>query len=375
LDPMPLSELETPCVIVDRGKLTANIQQVQALADQAGVALRPHAKTHKCLEIARMQMEAGAVGLTVATPAEALAFLQGGIRDLTLARPLVDPARLTGLLDAARMAGARLAFTADSARGVEALDAAARRVDRAAPVFIKVDVGFRRCGVMAHEPRLLELLAAVDEAPRLDLAGLLSHPGQVYQAADAREARAVSELERALLLAARDRAAAAGLELRALSAGSTPTVLAAERFDGLTELRPGNYVFLDLTPLNMGLVERPRLALSVLSTVISANAEYAIIDAGSKRLSSDTNGRAQVGDPDLGLAFPVDEDVRWARPAPIVRLSEEHGWVRRADRRFAVGDRLRVLPRHACAVTHLASTLHVASGDRIIARWSVVARG
>ncbi len=364
------ADLETPAVLVDSARLAANIARVADIARRAGVALRPHVKTHKSLEIARMQLAAGACGLTCSKADEALVFIRGGAPSVTCAYPIADPRKLDRLLQAAGEAGCDLRLMADSRAVAVALSAAAIRNRRTVPVYLKIDVGLHRCGLAHDDPALPLLGAYVHEAPGLTLAGILSHAGQAYGANSAAGVRAVARTEASLMRSARDRLLAAGLPVAEVSVGSTPTVLASDDTEGVTEIRPGNYVFMDRTPLRLGLCEEHEVALTVLATVVGVNDRYALTDAGSKVLSSDGGAHGAPGSGGFGLAWPEDG----GRPLPVARLSEEHGWLEHGGDFPAVGSRVRILPNHACVVANLAECLFL-TGEEEPRALTVDARG
>ena len=366
--------LETPRVVVDHARLSANIARMAGLARAAGVALRPHIKTHKCREIARLQLAAGAAGLTASKTDEALVFIEDGAPSLTVAYPVLDPRKLDRLLAAAREKGCDLRIIADSEPGAAALEAAAARHACNLPVLLKIDVGLHRCGLAPDHPGLLPLARRIAGSPSLRLAGLLSHAGHAYAARDAAGVREVAREENRLMNRVAGNLRAAGLEVREISVGSTPTVLACDAWDGITEIRPGNYVFMDRTPLRLGLATAADVSLWVLATVVSANADWLIVDAGSKVLSSD--GGAQGTSMDgHGLALPLDAGDDLSQALPVLRLSEEHGFVQRGDSRLGVGDVLRILPNHSCPVANLAESLTVLHPDGGTDEWAVAARG
>jgi len=367
--------LDTPAVVVDETRLMANIARVAAIGRTHGVAVRPHVKTHKCLEIARAQLAAGAVGITCSKPEEALVFLRAGVPSVTLAYPLVDPARARRLLEAAREAGAAMRFIADSDAGVAALAAAAGAAGATAAVFLKVDVGLHRCGVAEGDPRLVPLVQSIDRAPGLAFAGLLSHAGHAYGMENRAGARMVAREEAAIMARVKTRLARAGVEVPEVSVGSTPTVLASDAYEGITEIRPGNYVFVDLSQVRLGVATFEDVALHVLATVVSANDAYAIVDAGSKVLSSDLRPHSTGGGGGFGLAFPEDGPMDPAAGLPVLKLSEEHGWIGHGGRPPAIGSRVRIVPNHSCPVANLADAYAVVAPGRPARAWAVAARG
>lgn len=345
--------VETPAVLVDATRLAANIARVAAIGHRAGVAVRPHIKTHKSIEIARMQMLAGAVGITASKCDEALVFINAGLPSVTCAYPIADPRKLDRLLAGAEAAGCDLRLMADSEALVVALEDAAGRLGRIIPVYLKIDVGLHRCGLEVEAPALPLLATRIEAAPWLALAGILSHAGQAYGATDASGARAVAHDEAVLMRRAKARIEAAGVPVPEVSVGSTPTVLASDDYAGITEIRPGNYVFMDRTPIRLGLCAASETALTVLATVVAVNAQFIIVDAGSKVLSSDGGAHGALGAGGFGLAWPV----RGGGSLPVARLSEEHGWLERGKANLSVGDVVRILPNHACVVANLASVL------------------
>jgi len=376
-----LSDIETPAVVVHEARLKENIRAMQATARLHGLALRPHVKTHKCLKIACMQLAGGAVGLTASKVDEALVFLDAGCHDVTVAYPVLDPAKLDRLLAAARRQGATLCCIADSFEACEALDAAARRNTARLGVFLKIDVGLHRCGMDENDARLLPLARRIAEGEGTRLAGLLSHAGQAYGAPDAAAVRDIARQEAAILCRVRAKLETAGLAVPTVSVGATPTALAVEApgaYRGIDELRPGNYVFLDRTALRLGLAGPQRVALHVLATVVSTNERYAIIDAGAKTLGLDLGahgfGAADYG---YGLAFlPVNgqEDPTAAEALRVVRLSEEHGFLDRTGRDIRIGTRVLILPNHSCVVANLAERLVVVKEQGALTTWEVAAR-
>jgi D-serine deaminase-like pyridoxal phosphate-dependent protein len=240
-------------------------------------------------------------------------------------------------------------------------------------VFLKIDVGLHRCGCRPSDPIIAALATRIQQHPWLVSAGLLAHAGHVYGAADRDAAAAIAEDERRTLLDVARRLEEAGLPVPEISVGSTPSVLAAESFDGITEIRPGNYVFMDRTPLRMGLIQRGQIALSVLTTVISRNPHFMIVDAGSKTFSSDTGAHGTGRTADFGCGWPADRFGNPAWALTLVRLSEEHGFIPCGDHDLPLGTQIRVLPNHACPVVNLAPSLVVVDGDSL-EEWPVDAR-
>ena len=369
---MFLADLPTPQVVVDHERLLGNIRRVQALADASGVALRPHAKTHKSPVIARWQIDRGAVGICCAKIAEASVFAEAGIQDIRLPYPVNprDAARVLALMD--RAAISIIVDHLGVARGwSDTMRAAGRRLD----VLVKVDVGFHRCGIDPHSPRATDFVQAVASMAGLRLRGLLSHAGHGYDATSADQLRAVAGREAEILTGLRDRAAASGIAIEELSVGATPTLRFSATQRGLTELRPGNYVYLDRTQVALGAATLSDCALTVLATVVSKPAtDRIILDCGSKTLTTDP-ARGTVPTPGYGVVLTregstIDETLS------IDRLSEEHATVRVTGRTtLEPGDRVRILPNHSCVVSNLVDEIRLIDGERVVDTLPVAARG
>lgn len=371
---MRLSDLPTPQVLVDNSRLRANMDRAQALANAAGVRLRPHAKTHKSPILATWQMERGAVGVCCAKVGEAEVFVDAGIADIRLPYP-VNPAnasRVIGLLD--RAAISIIVDHRDVARGwSDAMQRAGRTLD----VLIKVDVGFHRCGIdPAADP--LAFVQTIASLPGLRLRGLLSHAGHGYHAASEAELAQVAAAERDILVDLQQRAARSGIALEELSVGATPTLRFSARQTGLTELRPGNYVYFDRTQVALGAATLDDCALTVLATVVSKPAaDRIILDSGSKTLTNDV-ARGVTKAPGYGavLAGTGESPRREDESLTIERLSEEHATVRvTGGTRLEPGDRVRIVPNHSCVVSNLVDAIRLVDGDEVIETIPVAARG
>lgn len=372
--PETLTSIPTPRVYIDRPKALSNIAAMKALADRAGVALRPHAKTHKSPVIARWQIDGGAVGVCCAKLGEAEVFAAAGIQDIRLPYPLFpsNASRVLALMDRVRLS--IIVDNLDVASGwSRAMNAAGRKLD----VLIKVDVGTHRCGIDPVAPDAVSTIKQISDLSGLNLLGLLSHAGHSYGAASEDEIRAIALREIEILRSLAAQAREAGVPLREISVGSTPTARFITQQAGATEMRPGTYVFFDRTQAGLGATTLDQCAMSVLSTVVSRPAANRVVfDAGSKTLSSDAV-RGFGTATGYGLVFP---DVESPRPDPsiaIERLSEEHSVARvLPECRLRPGDRVRIIPNHACVVTNLMDELLVVDGGAaIVDRLPVAARG
>jgi D-serine deaminase-like pyridoxal phosphate-dependent protein len=369
-----LTSLPTPFVAIDRSKLRANIAAMQSLARTAGVQLRPHAKTHKSPAIARLQLDAGAVGICCAKLGEAEVFADAGVTDIRLPYP-VNPAnadRVRALLER----GVKLSIIVDDvevARGwSEAMAASGMKLD----VLVKVDVGFHRCGVDPESPRALETVKIVSGLGGLSFRGLLSHAGHGYAAASAHELAEIADREITILRSLAARAREAGVEVAEISVGATPTARFITLQKGATEMRPGNYVFFDRTQAGLGATPLSGCALSIVATVVSRPvASRVIFDAGSKTLTSDA-ARGFGAATGYGLVFSDLDSETPELSIAIERLSEEHAVARvLPECELKPGDRVRILPNHACTVTNLADRLLLVEGMEVVDEIEVGARG
>jgi D-serine deaminase-like pyridoxal phosphate-dependent protein len=345
---------ETPCLLIDLDRLDANIQAAAAHAAELGIALRPHVKTHKCLEIARRQLGAGAAGVTVATVSEAEVFAAQGCDDLFIAYPLwVNTQRGARLRRLREIATVTVGI--DSAEGARALAAQVP----GAGVLVEVDSGHHRTGVSPDDAgRLAEAAAHAG----LDVHGVFTFPGHSYAPAAAGR---VAREERAALTEAAESLCAHGLEPRVVSGGSTPS--ARHVTEGtMTEMRPGVYVFGDAQQWELGAFSPDRIALSCLATVVSRAGGNVVLDCGSKVLGADWTPWAS------GYGRLLDHP-----DARITRLSEHHAvvaWPAHTELP-ELGSPLRVVPNHVCNAVNLADELLVVHNGAVVDAWRVAARG
>jgi D-serine deaminase-like pyridoxal phosphate-dependent protein len=357
-----LDEIETPAPVVDLDVLERNVARMAAAARERGVHLRPHAKTHKTAAIGRLQIAAGAHGLCVAKVGEAEAFADAGFDDLFVAYPIVGADKARRLLALADRA--RLMVGVDSVEGAASLAGVFSAAGRTLDVRLKIDVGLHRVGVAPE--RALELAERVAAMAGLRLRGVFTHAGQAYGEPTPEGVAAVAGDEGRILVETGARLRAAGIPVEDVSVGSTPTARQALRVDGVTECRPGNYVFNDGSQVALGTCGPEDCALTLVATVVSVPAaDRAVVDAGSKTLSSDPLRPREGG---YG-------QVR-GRATRLSRLSEEHGVMAVAPgESFRVGERVRILPNHACVVSNLHDRLLAVRGDSVEAEWPVIARG
>lgn len=362
--PGPLNRLPTPCVLVDIDRLDRNLAEFQQQAATAGVTLRPHAKAHKTPQIAERQLALGAVGLAVAKPSEARVFVETGASDVDIAFPVAGHASARAVAELAR--SARIAVHGDSRAGLRMLSRAAVACDSTIRVLVEIDGGLGRCGVPADDVSAATALAwAVDELPGLELDGVVTYAGMAVAYPAHMGRFEAGEREGRLVVGQAEAMRAHGLAVRRVIAGSTATAAGAASVPGVTEVRAGAYPFMDGAQLSYGTVERDRVALTVLATIVSRpSARRATIDAGSKTLSA--AGPAEYG----AYAVSVDGTVR------ITGLNEEHGMAELAATATAeIGTTVRLVPSYASAVVGLADRLAIVRGDCLVDVWRVAARG
>jgi len=369
---MLLDDLPTPQVLVDRRKLLDNIARGQRLADAAGLRLRPHAKTHKSPAIAKWQIERGAVGICCAKLGEAEVFVDAGVGDIRLPYP-VHPRNAPRILTL--MERVSISIIVDHPAVARGWSDAMRRAGRVLDVLVKVDVGFHRCGIDPAGANAIEFIQSVSALQGLRLRGLLSHAGHGYAAQSEKELRDIAGREAAILVELGRRARASGISIEELSVGATPTLRFSAAENGLTELRPGNYVYFDRTQVALGAAVLADCAMTILATVVSKpSTDRLILDCGSKTLTTDF-ARGMTPTPGYGAVLTHDGSA--IEEALLVeRLSEEHATVRIDGRtRLEPGDRVRVLPNHSCVVSNLVDEIRLTDGDQVVETIAVAARG
>ena len=347
---LDLGSLETPVGVVDLERVRANATRVASYAGEHALGWRPHIKTHKSTAVARLQLAAGARGLTVATlrEAEVMADLTP---DLLLAYPPVGPAKLARLM--ALPASLDLKVALDSPEVLAPLAAAARDADRAVGVLVEVDMGLGRVGLQTPE-QVVALARLAQESGGVRFRGILFYPGHIRMAEADQTAhlQAVGAKLASVLQALR----AAGLEPEIVSGGSTPTLWRSHEVPGMTEIRSGSCIYNDREGLEIGVAGLKDLAYTVLATVVStAVPGRAVVDAGSKALAREERGAGG------GYGFLLDHpEVR------VASLSEEHGVLDLSGSTWvpAIGDRIRIVPNHVCVSVNLQDEVVASDGDQ-----------
>jgi D-serine deaminase-like pyridoxal phosphate-dependent protein len=349
---LALDTLETPVPVIDLDVVERNLAAMQDHCSRHNLALRPHIKTHKLPIFARRQMELGACGITCQKLGEAEVMLAAGLDDIFLSYPLIGPAKALRLAALARRA--RLRVAADSTLALDTAAQAHQAAQAEIGVLIEFDSGGQRTGVTSVD-EALALARRVVETPGLRFDGLMTYPAGAAATG--------------FVTAARAAFAEAGLDIRVVSGGGTPGAAHAHELGVLTELRVGTYIYHDRSTVALGAARLADCALHVLATVVSRpTTERAIIDAGSKTLSSDL-APPQAG-PGYGLLADYPDAV-------ITRLNEEHGMLdlSACASRPALGEVVRIVPNHVCVVTNLHDEVVVMRDGQVAGTWPVAARG
>lgn len=361
---MDYAQLATPALVVDVAKVEQNIMRWQHHATLHGVAIRPHIKTHKTIEIARMQHAAGATGITAAKLSEAEVFIAAGFADVFVAYPIIGHDKA---LHAATLAQqCKLIVGVDSHIGIAQLQSAAAQMGSTIHVRVELDSGLHRCGVAADQ--MAELCRAVMRAPHLELDGIFTYRGAWFAGANGRTPTALGIEEATLMVDLAQQLRRAGIPIHAVSVGSTPTGMACATVAGITEIRPGTYVFGDDMQLLNGACSPADVALQIVCTIISRpDATTATIDAGSKTFAGDINYEK------MGLTgYATGVDV----PVSLIRMSEEHGVLHVPDTvDLPIGTRIALRPIHVCTTVNLSDTVYFCDRTGHLTAVAVVARG
>jgi D-serine deaminase-like pyridoxal phosphate-dependent protein len=372
---MTIHQLPTPALLLDIEILERNLRRMQDRANRLGVALRPHIKTHKNIEIAEWQRELGAKGITVSTLTEAEYFAAAGFNDITWAFP-IPPVHISGALNLLDLATVRVLV--DSREAASLLERECWMRDRKIHVWLKVDCGHHRVGVDPHSQYAFDLARSLAESDSVIFDGILTHGGQSYLCTTVEEIRRVAATEKDAMTEFAGKLRAAGISAPFISIGSTPTMTHAENLDGITEIRPGNYVFYDYYQAAIGSCSLDDCALTVWASVIShqPGASHFVSDAGALALSKDPGPTHLPGHRSLGMLFDLGGQKRLVPGISVQSLSQEHGKIASADPSaiegaFRVGDRLRILENHSCLTAAQFDWYHVVRGEEVVDKWKI----
>ena len=361
---MKLEDLDTPAMLVDLDKMERNIASWQTEISSHNVKLRPHVKTHKVPEIAKLQLQAGASGITVAKVAEAEVFAAQGINDIFIAYPIIGAAKWQRVANLAR--DRQIIVGLDSEIGARGLNHAAREADLILKVRIEIDGGLNRSGVAPSDA--LNLCQIIQSLPNLELDGIFGFRSIFFAAASGRTPTEIGFEEGEFFVSIAENLRSSGIPIRNVSIGSTPTAKYAARVSGVTEVRPGTYVFGDYMMAELGAVEYDNVALSILCTVISnSRSGQVTIDGGFKTFCGDSiPSKLNL----KGYAKAVNHD------AYLESMSEEHGVVKLGEGvKLEVGDRLAFYPIHVCTTVNLSDELIGMRNGQVEKVWQVLARG
>jgi D-serine deaminase-like pyridoxal phosphate-dependent protein len=355
----------TPYVLIDGAKMERNVLKMAEVARVTGVALRPHVKTHKIPGIAREQLDAGAAGITVAKLSEAEVMADGGIEDIFVAYPLVTDAKIRQAIQLGERV--RLVVGVDSLEGARRLSAVAE--GRTLEVRLEVDTGLRRTGVLYDEA--VGLAGEIEGMDNLDLTGIYTYRGAVLGGSKTLELEKAGLEEGQLMVSLADMLRERGIRVDDVSVGSTPTAEYVAKVDGVTEIRPGTYVFYDRMQARLGVCSLDECAAVVVCTVVSRPArDLAIIDGGSKTFATDVAPGAEP----LNLEG-YGHVVRYP-DAVLERLTEEHGMLSvDEDCDLQVGDTVQVIPNHICSTVNLHDAVYLVGEDGVVEETQVAARG
>jgi D-serine deaminase-like pyridoxal phosphate-dependent protein len=366
MTPSELPPIDTPALLIDLDIVDRNLERMQQRADKFGVALRPHIKTHKIPELALLQMRLGASGITAAKVSEAEVMAAAGIKNIFVANQIVTKEKLNRL--------AVLSKEVNLSTGLDSIAAAHKLSDVFAAsglsveYLIEINSGLNRCGVLPGK-EAVELFQTIETLPALRFKGIFTHAGQVYGADSLSEVKEVSRHESSIMAETAQAFAEVGTPAAIVSVGSTPTMKVWQGHEAVNEIRPGNYIFHDVIQVSLGAATLKECALSILATVISRpTRERAVIDGGSKALSSDRGAHGKEMASGFGLVL--------GKKATLVRLSEEHGVMNLdPDEGLDIGDRVRIIPNHACAVMNLFDRAYGLRDGKVVEEFKIAARG
>ena len=363
----PYQFIDTPALLIDREIMLDNLRNMQEKADRWGVALRPHTKTHKMPELAELQLQLGARGITVAKVGEAEVMAAHGMTDIFIANEIVGRVKWQRLAQLSKRV--RVIFGADSPEAIRGIEAVFAEEDAQALIRIEIETGENRSGVV-DEAGFDAVLEAIAAAPHVTLEGVFSHEGHSYSAPTVASCLELTKQAIDLTVYYADRARAAGFALETVSIGSTPSLMHSETLpEGVTELRPGTYILMDVGQGNcIGTYDR--CAATVLTTIISKPTEERLIgDAGAKALTAQSRG--------AGLCRTEGKGVVKGSGITVTNVYDEHTilYSRELHEQLSVGDKIEIIPNHICPVCNLYDRAYLVSGGEVVKELEIAARG
>jgi len=369
---MELETLKTPGLVLDVERVRRNAKQIGQRLKDWGVKLRPHIKTHKCVEVAKIQTEGHSGAVTVSTLAEARAFAQHGFTQITYAIP-IEPGKFSEAIGLSRNCD-ELALITDDIDVPGLLNAQAKKENVTLSVFLKVDSGYHRCGVEPTTPEALEIPRRITDASNLRFAGILTHAGHSYHSQTHDELLAVARTERDVMAEFGNKLRQEVGDVPIVSVGSTPTITTVDHLQGIDEARPGNYIFYDAFQARLGSCKLEDCALTVLASVVhrDASRRKVIVDAGAIALSKD-RGPVEF-DPGCGYGKVLDLEGN-DLGLVVNEMSQEHGVLLASNDnvfdRLKIGTRVRVVANHSCLTAAQHAHYNVLEGGRIVDQWKI----
>ncbi len=369
---MNLETIKTPSLIVDFARMNRNAERISSRAKELNVKLRPHVKTHRCLEIAKIQTEKTFGGIMVSTLSEAHFFSKNGFSDITYGVP-VERGKFAEVFEIARTIE-KFSVLTDDAETVGLLNEAAKRENINLDVFVKIDIGYHRCGVAPRTREAFEIPRKIADSSNLNFAGILTHAGHSYHAETPEKLLETAQTERDLMRKLAENLRGKGLEVPAVSIGSTPTFSAIDDLEGITEFRCGNYIFFDAFQATLGSCGFEDCALTVLAAVVhrDVNRQKIIVDAGAVALSKDRGAVEFDSSCGYGRVYDLEGNDLNLR---VESLSQEHGEISVVDAKvfsqLNVGLRVRILANHSCLTALQHSHYHILDDEKIVDRWEI----
>lgn len=362
-----ITELDTPTLLLDLEKLQQNMEETARFASKSNVKLRPHIKTHKSVKIAQMQLESGAVGITVAKIGEAEVMAAAGIKDILIAYPISGEQKIERVVQLLEK-GVQLKVSVDSLEQLRYLQKGLEGTPFKLEVWIKVNSGLNRCGV---EPggEAAGLAQAIQSLANLRLGGIFTHAGQSYGASSLAEIERIGLKEAAAVVESALECERLGIPIPVRSVGSTPTYKISGSVEGITEVRPGNAVFFDAIQVGLGITTVENCALTLLALVVGTYKDRIVFDTGSKSLCLDKGAHGNNTVQGFGTVIGHPEIT-------IERLSEEHGvalFSKETD--LKLNNKVQIIPNHACTVVNQFEEYVVHRGGIVVDVWKVDARG
>ena len=367
---MRIEETKTPSLLLDIMRVGRNAERMSAKAARLGVRLRPHIKTHKCIEVAKIQTAGHSGAITVSTLAETRAFAKHGFNDITYAVP-IERGKFADAIEILK-SGVKLNLLTDDAATVKALDESSGKAGVKFDVFLKIDCGTHRVGVEPDTKEAVEIPRLISDSQNLNFAGILTHAGHSYDVETKEQILEVAHHERDVMVALAEKLRSDGIEVPTVSVGSTPTMSQVDHLDGVDEIRPGNYIFFDNFQATLGSCSFADTALTVLAAVMHKGKDKLVVDAGAIALSKD---RGPFGlDPSCGYGHVLDLEGN-ETGLRITGMSQEHGEITAGGSEFfdhlRVGDRVRVLANHSCLTAAQHSHYNAMENGEIVDRWEI----